>query len=102
MAMCCVKETVFLLILLIVLSFTTKPCNASNTTYSQLSETNENKLEGSNYSLISRTNEKMSTETSNKVFALKQIDYNIWKFVPPVLYVVGTVGNMLTIAVLRR
>ena len=51
--------------------------------------------------LISQTNEENGTD-SRLVIILKQIDYNLWKFVPPILYVVGTIGNMLTIAVLRR
>ena len=66
--------------LLIVLSFKTKDANAMNWT----------------------NDEDTSTESSNKVFILKQVDYNLWKFVPPILYAVGSIGNILTIAVLSR
>ena len=34
--------------------------------------------------------EDTATESSNKVFILKQVDYNLWKFAIPILYVVGT------------
>ena len=43
-----------------------------------------------------------TSDRSNTAMILKEMDYNLWKFVPPILYIVGTVGNMLTIAVLRR
>ena len=51
--------------------------------------------------LINQTNEENGTD-SRLVIILKQVDYNLWKFVPPILYIVGAIGNMLTIAVLRR
>ena len=73
-------------VITIILSFQMKGINAANTTSS----------------LISQTKEENSIENFNKVRLLKQIDHNLWKFVPPVLYVVGTIGNMLTVAVLRR
>ena len=73
-------------LIITILSFQIKEVNASNSTSL----------------LISPTKAQNKTESSYKVFILKQIDYNLWKFVPPILYVVGTIGNMLTIAVLRR
>ena len=80
-------RSIFILILIIVIqSFQIKEVIASN----------------SISSLISPTKAENKTESSYKVFILKQIDYNLWKFVPPILYLVGTVGNVLTIAVLRR
>ena len=52
---------------------------------------------------INSTDDKDTViETSNKVFTLKQIDYNLWKFAIPILYVVGTIGNSLTVVVLKR
>ena len=80
--MCVMNRTFCFLTLFIVLSFKTKDfkCNAMNSVYE-------------NETVIDRY---------NKVLTLKQIDYNLWKLVPPILYVVGTIGNMLTIAVLRR
>ena len=74
------KRTVCCLLLFIVLLFETKDANAMNST-----------LE-----------EETVIDRFNKALTLKQIDYNLRKFVILILYVVGTVGNMLTIAVLRR
>ena len=66
--------------LLIVLMFKTKDVNATNSTH----------------------DEDTATESFNKVFILKQVDYNLWKFAIPILYVVGTIGNSLTVVVLKR
>ena len=78
--MCTMNRIVCFLSLFIVLLFKIKDANAMNST------------------LVKET----AIERSNKVMILRQIDYNLWKFVPPILYVVSAVGNMLTIAVLQR
>ena len=78
--MCTMNRIVCFLSLFIILLFKTKDINTMNSTLEE-------------ESVIDR---------SNKVMILKQIDYNLWKFVISILYVVGTVGNSLTIAVLRR
>ena len=76
--MCAPNRIVSFLSLLIVLSFKTIDANTMNST------------------------NDTSVESSDNVFILKQVDYNLWKFVPPILYAVGSIGNILTIAVLRR
>ena len=78
--MCTMNRIVCFLSLFIILLFKTKDIKTMNSTLGE-------------ESVIDR---------SNKVMILKQIDYNLWKFVISILYVVGTVGNSLTIAVLRR
>ena len=75
--MCAPNRIVSFLSLLIVLSFETIDANTMNS-----------------------KNEKDTS--SDNVFILKEVDYNLWKFVPPILYAVGSIGNILTIAVLRR
>ena len=70
------NSMVCFLLLSIVLSFKTKEANAMNSTLDK----------------------ETVIDRSDKVIILQRIDYNLWKFVIPILYVVGTVGNMLTIA----
>ena len=50
----------------------------------------------------STLDKETAVDRSNIVIILKQIDYNLWKFVPPILYIIGRVGNSLTVAILRR
>ena len=76
--MCTMNSIVCFLLLSIVLSFKTKEANAMNSTLDK----------------------ETVIDRSDKV--MQRIDYNLWKFVIPILYVVGTVGNILTIAVLGK
>ena len=81
------RKSIFVLnLIVIILPFQMKEASASNSTSL----------------LILPAHEENSMASSHKVLILKQIDYNLWKFVPPILYIAGTIGNMLTIAVLRR
>ena len=74
------NSIVCFLLLFIVLSVKTEDANAMNSTLDK----------------------ETVIDRSDKVIILQRIDYNLWKFVIPILYVVGTVGNMLTVAVLGR
>ena len=91
------KETVLVIIYFNSCLYKTIKTDEFNSTsestkdYSSLNFTTEN--------AVKRNNDKT---ISDKAIRLKNIEIDLWRFIPPILVTIGVIGNTLTILVLRR
>ena len=54
-----------------------------------------------NWTNVTKTTVKNS-DAADKIILLQNIEQSLWRYGTPLLFVVGLMGNLLTILVLRR
>ena len=64
-----------------------------------LSSNNDTNVANTNITMNNNNNDVV---VSDRIFLLRNVELNLWRYVTPLLFAVGLVGNLLTIFVLRR